>query len=190
MYRDLSVSGISELISVAGEIASDAEQRFGELSAAQINWKPGEDRWSIGQCVDHLIKSNQSYYPTFEKVIRREKKKTLWERIPVVPAVWGKILIKTLEPDSPNKLKAPPIFRPTSSSIDEYIVGQFLDEQDRLIRFMKETSVMEVDRIIISSPVSGLITYSLMDGYRIIVTHERRHILQARRVMEAGGFPR
>jgi hypothetical protein len=29
-----------------------------------------------------------------------------------------------------------------------------------------------------------------MDGYRIIVTHERRHILQARRVMEAGGFPR
>lgn len=41
-----------------------------------------------------------------------------------------------------------------------------------------------------SSPVLGVITYSLMDASRIIVVHEQNHFAQARRVMESPGFPR
>jgi len=54
---------------------------------------------------------------------------------------------------------------------------------------MKATEDLDAEKIIISSPVTNLVTYSLMDAYRIIITHEKRHLLQAKRVSEADGFP-
>jgi hypothetical protein len=55
---------------------------------------------------------------------------------------------------------------------------------------MKATEDLDVEKIIISSPVTNLITYSLMDAYRIIINHEKRHFLQAIRVSEMDGFPK
>jgi hypothetical protein len=54
---------------------------------------------------------------------------------------------------------------------------------------MKATVVMNPEKIIIYSPVTKVVTYSLLDAYRIIAAHERRHFEQARRVMEMPGFP-
>jgi len=49
---------------------------------------------------------------------------------------------------------------------------------------------LNLQRIKNSSPVSRIITYSLLDAYTIIVVHEKRHFLQARRVLDSSGFPR
>lgn len=46
-----------------------------------------------------------------------------------------------------------------------------------------------IERTIITSPALNFVTYSLMDAYRILVVHERRHFQQARRVIEESGFP-
>jgi hypothetical protein len=46
-----------------------------------------------------------------------------------------------------------------------------------------------VARIIMVSPFVSFITYSVLDGCRLIVTHERRHLEQARRVTQAPEFP-
>jgi hypothetical protein len=44
--------------------------------------------------------------------------------------------------------------------------------------------------IIITSPFASVMVYILLDAFRLIVAHERRHFAQAQRVMEADGFPR
>jgi hypothetical protein len=31
------------------------------LSPQQLNWKPGEDLWSVGQCLQHLHATNEVY---------------------------------------------------------------------------------------------------------------------------------
>ena len=54
---------------------------------------------------------------------------------------------------------------------------------------MEATRGLDLDSITITSPVARFVTYSLMDAYRIIVVHEQNHFVQARRVMEAPGFP-
>ncbi len=36
---------------------------YGHLSAEQLNWTPAEGRWSIAQCLDHLITINRLYFP-------------------------------------------------------------------------------------------------------------------------------
>ena len=103
--------------------------------------------------------------------------------------VLGEFLIRTLHADSGRKVKARPAFYPSSSQIAPGIIATFLEQQDRLLRLMEATHGLDLNSITITSPVSRLITYSLMDAYRIIVVHEQNHFVQARRVMESRGFP-
>jgi len=68
-------------------------------------------------------------------------------------------------------------------------VASFLEQQDRLPRLVEASRGLSLEAITITSPVASFVTYSLMDAYRIIVVHEQNHFAQARRVLEAPGFP-
>jgi len=181
---------LSELVLAANAIADETLAAFGQFTAEQLNWKPDAERWSVAQCFDHLVTANAAYFPVFDQVLSGKNKRTFWTSLPWLPGFWGKMLIKSVSPESARKLKAPRIFQPASSRVDGAIIRRFVDQQHQVIKYMKATEGMDAERIIIPSPVTGLITYSLMDAYRVIVGHERRHILQARRVTATDGFPK
>ena len=181
---------LSALVFAANAITDETLAGFGDSTAQQLNWKPSADQWSVAQCFDHLVKANAAFFPIFEKVLSGEKKNTFWESLPWLPAFWGKMLIKAVAPESTRKLKAPKIFHPSSSSVDGAIIRRFIDQQNQVIRYIKATEDLDLEKITISSPVTHFITYSLMDAYRIIINHEKRHLLQATKVSEMDGFPR
>lgn len=180
---------LETLIQNARTIANDARSTFGGLSAAQLNWKPSAERWSIAQCFDHLITSNEGYLPIIEKVRGGTKKTRFLERLPVLPGLAGKLLIKSLDPASTRKLKAPKNFEPAQSDISASVIDDFVAQQDKVIEGMKSTSHLDLNRIVITSPAVSFVTYSLLDAYRIIVVHERRHFQQAQRVAAEPAFP-
>jgi len=180
---------LNSLIQSVRTIADDARSSFGTLSAAQLNWKPSAERWSVAQCFDHLIASNKGYLPIIESVRGGTKKKTFFERLPVLPGLAGKLLLKSLDPASPRKLKAPKNFEPAQSNISASVIDDFVAQQEKVIEGMKSTSHLDLERIVITSPAASFVTYSLMDAYRIIVVHERRHFQQAQRVTAEPGFP-
>jgi DinB superfamily len=181
-------AGLANLIATANNIANDARSTFGRLSLAQLNWKPSADRWSVAQCFDHLISSNKGYFPVIEDVLAG-KKRTFWERIPGLPGLAGKLLIKSMEPTSTRKVKAPKRFQPSQSDISASVIDDFAEQQGKLVEKMRATEHIDLENVIITSPVSAAITYSLMDAYRLIVVHEQRHYQQAKRVMEESAFP-
>ena len=178
---------MNAFIQEAEAIIAEVKTSFGHLSASQLNYKPSSQTWSVGQCLHHLVTSNSTYFPIFDKIIRREQQITLWERMPLLPNLFGKMLIRSLSPASTQKLKAPQVFRPANSDIDASIIEDFAQQQQRLIETVRASEGL--GRTIITSPASGLVTYSLYDAYNIILVHERRHVLQAQRVMKTPGFP-
>jgi DinB superfamily len=180
---------LDSLISQAGVIAKDARQVFGSLSPGQLNWKPSAERWSVAQCFDHLITTNSGYLPIVDDVLRGRKKSSVWQKLPVLPGFWGKMLIKSLDPSSTRKIRAPKKFQPAQSNVPATIVEDFVAQQNQVIEKMRATANLDLERIVITSPAASLVTYSLMDAYRIIVIHERRHFQQAQRVTEESGFP-
>jgi DinB superfamily len=180
---------LSDLLSEASTISKDTFSSFGNLTAEQLNWKPNAHHWSVAQCFDHLLIANATYFPSFENVLSGKKKNTFWESLPFLPSLWGSLVIKAVAPETTRKRKNPKIFNPSGSSVDEDIIRRFVDQQSDIVRYMKATENMDLEKVTISSPVSNLITYSLMDAYRIIVAHEKRHVLQAMRVLEMAGFP-
>ena len=185
---DPQKADLANLIAAANNIANETKSTFGHLTPSQLNWKPGADRWSVAQCFDHLLTSNQGYFPVIDNVLAG-KKKTFWESMPVLPGLAGKLLIKSLDPANTRKLKAPKKFEPAQSDIKGSVINDFVDQQGRIVEKMKASEHLDLEKIVITSPALAAITYSLMDAYRIIVVHEQRHFQQAKRVMQETGFP-
>jgi DinB superfamily len=189
MNYDLRDSDLAAILAEASGVAVETRRVFARLSDEQLNWKPSEREWSIGQCFDHLIISNRPYVQIFEEVLAGRRRPRLWERMPLLPRLFGTLLINTLRPDSGRRTKTRRVLYPSSSHIAPTIIVTFLDQQERLVRLMQASRGLDLDGITITSPVLRLVTYSLMDACRIIVVHEQNHVVQATRVMESPGFP-
>lgn len=181
---------VDRLISNVRTIADDALASFGKLSAEELNWKPAADRWSVGQCFDHLITSNKGYLPIIESVRSGQRKTSFLERLPMLPGLAGKLLIKSLDPASTRKIKAPKKFEPVQSNVSATVIDDFIAQQGQVIEGMKATSHLNLEKIVITSPALSVVTYSLLDAYRIIVVHEQRHVQQAKRVVAEPAFPK
>src|SRR5215510_3859049 len=176
------------VINAANDVANDARSTFGHLSPSQLNWKPSAERWSVAQCFEHLLTSNKGYLPIIDNVLAGYKW-TFWQSMPVLPGLMGKLLVKSMDPASTRKVKAPKRFQPAQSDISGSIINDFVDQQAKIVEKMKSTEHLDLEKIVMTSPVAAVVTYSLMDAYRLIVVHEQRHFQQAKRVTEEPGFP-
>ncbi|MBX7223170.1 MAG: DinB family protein [Blastocatellia bacterium] len=191
MAGDSELQSVKELIRAGEALTQEAQASFGQLNPAQLNWKPNPEQWSIGQCFDHLITTNGTYFPVVEALLAGTRTLNIWERLGVFSKAMGNWLLNALKEDpAKKKFAAPPAFRPTSSRLEGNILERFAQHQKCLLELMKRTEPFDLEQTIISSPALKPMTYSLMDAYRIIITHERRHLRQALRVMESPDFPR
>jgi hypothetical protein len=185
---DYRCADLPSLIAAANNVAAEAKSTFGHLSPSQLNWKPSAERWSVGQCFDHLLTTNEGYFPLIEDVLAG-KQQTLWQSMPLLPGLAGKLLLKFVDPASARKIKAPKRFEPAQSDISASVINDFVAQQGRIAGKMQETGHLNLEKIVITSPAASAVTYSLMDAYRIIVSHEQRHFQQAKRVTEEAAFP-
>jgi len=185
MNEERTKSVITDLES----ISEDARGAFGHLNGAQLNWKADEKSWSVAQCLDHLITINSLYFPIFEKMKSGPVENTFLEKYSPLSGFFGRHLIKAMGPENPKKMKTAKIAYPSASEIDAAIVETFA-QHNRELGANLANIASDVDlKTTITSPLAGFVTYSLDDCLTILVVHERRHLLQAKRVREADGFP-
>jgi len=170
---------LSNLISEFEKISDAAAKTFGNLTAEQINWKPGADGWSVEQ-----------YFPFIEKALMNGYKPSFWSKIPFVSGIFGNLLLKAVNPENRKKFKAPKTFNPGESAIGGDVVVDFTKNQNKLLGFLEASKNLEAAKIKISWAASNLVTFSLLDAYKILLTHERRHFIQAGKVLQAEGFPK
>ena len=180
---------VETVIAQAQRNAEAARSVVSGLSDAQLNWKPAPDQWSIAQCLEHLTAASGGFNPYFVEALARGRQRFAAASPPTYqPSVMGRWLIKHVEPESPRKLRAPKIFKPSTSNVQNAL-GSFLAQQKAFLKFVGETNGIDYNRTRLRSPVTPLVRYSLADAYVITVSHEQRHLQQARRVRETPGFP-
>ena len=179
---------LPKLIDEINAIADDAQKSFGWLNAQQLNWKPSANQWSVAQCLDHLIVINSTYFPVIDKIARNGYKPSLQQRLPLLPRFFAWLVLTAVSPGGKIKYKASAHTQPSSSTIAADVVARFKAHQQEVIRHMKITEKLDLKKTIITSPVASVAAYSMLDAFKIIETHERRHLQQAKQVMEAPGF--
>jgi hypothetical protein len=170
-------------------VTADAQAEFGAMSAAQLNWKPAPDSWSIGQCFDHLIKVNSQFFPEMERINSGGRKNSAWQSISPFTGFIGRWMLKSLDPASLKRLPAPKAGIPSTSDIDPNIIQKFAENQARACALIAGADGVDLKKTILTSPFIKVMTYNLSDGFKIMAIHERRHLGQAHRVAAAPGFP-
>jgi len=170
-------------------IAADAGTAFGRLDARQINWKADASRWSVAQCLEHLLTANRQMVEMADQALDATRGRTLWQRLPIWPGLLGRMLVRTQSPNATRRFKAPGKAQPAASALDTGIVARFVDRQRELIAKLDASATRDLAGVVMASPFLGVVTYSVLDGWRLIVAHERRHVQQAKQVMATPGFP-
>ncbi len=165
----------------------DFQAAFGHLSPAQLNWKPDPQTWSIAQNLDHLIVINSTYFPLLEKVRQGNYSLPFLARFGFLVNLFGKMILKASQPDRRRKMKTFPVWEPASSEISGDILERFAAHQAELKREIEASAGLLEQGTVIPSPGNRRIFYRLEMAFEIIVTHERRHLVQAKEVLERIG---
>lgn len=171
------------------EVADDARSTFGSFSVEQLNWKPAEKSWSVGQCFEHIIKTNHEFYPAFDEMATGTRKNSFFENYSPLSGFFGRFLIKAVSEDS-KKAKAPSNRIVPPSDIAPDIIDRFASHIEEVNRKVDACSGVDRQKTVVTSPFLKVFTYKLDDAYTVLVEHTKRHVRQAKRVVEADGFPK
>ncbi len=181
---------IPKFIEDLRQISVKAGNVFGGLSGEQLNWKSNAESWSIGQCFEHLIITNNLYFPNIQKVARGEHRNNFFSKIPFSTDLIAVLMKNSLKPEQVRKMKTFKIFEPAMSDIRVTIFDEFAENQRKLIAMIEAVKDLDIHKIKISEPLSVALNLRLSDAFEILVMHEKRHFLQAERVMRTEGFPK
>jgi hypothetical protein len=186
---DYTTLSLAEVSAGLGDVAREARAAFGHLSARQLNWRPDATRWSVAQCLDHLITANRLIFEAAEAAVTGARPRTVWQRLPILPGILGRMLIRSQSPAGVRKFTAPLRAQPGISAIAADIVQRFVEQHGRAVARVRELDDRRAARAIMTSPFIPVVTYSVLDGWRLVLAHDWRHLAQARRVMQTPGFP-
>lgn len=176
---------ISEYVSVKEEVGTE----FGGLSPHQLNWKPSEVSWSVGQCIEHLVLSKGFFMTVLEEVASGNRRNTFWENWSPLRYLGTRLYFSYIKSDK-TKVKAPTNRIVPPSEVDSDVVEKFSRQQDEIINTIGTISEADAGQVTLTSPFLKAVTYKFSDGLLILAEHDRRHIRQAIRVMETEGFPK
>lgn len=181
---------LEDVIAQMTKVSEAVQHEFGDLNEAQLNWKPNAKSWSVGQCLDHIIVSNRLYTKIFNGFINGTKTPNFFEKMGLFSGLFAKMLKRVTGPQPTQKIKTAHVFEPTQSEISPDIVANFLKMNEDFKALILGLDKLNLEKTIMSSPVSDMIVYSVKDACIILGNHEERHLNQARNIMKLEAFPK
>jgi hypothetical protein len=171
------------------DMARDTLATFGSLDARQLNWRPDATRWSVAQCFEHLLTANRLMFAAADAALDEAQPRTVWQRLPIMPGLFGRMLVSSQAPEATRKYKAAQQAQPATSDIAADIIPRIVEQHRNAIAWVDRLDEGRAARTIMTSPFIRVITYSVLDGLRLMVAHDRRHFEQARHVTHSPGVP-
>lgn len=176
-----------ELMAELARLAFEASRLAAPLDEERFNWQPEPGKsWSVGRCLEHLVRSNRLYLDAMEDVARAAAKtQGRCDPIPLDPGRLGRWFVGEMEPPPKRRMTSPKKSQPPSMCMKEATLVAFAGEQQRIIEFVRETACLDCNEIQFKNPfLYGLRVFNLATGMLVLAAHERRHLWQASQVVE------
>jgi hypothetical protein len=186
---DYTTLSLAEVKDGLDHVAQETQATFGGFDARQLNWRADAARWSVAQCFDHLLTADRLMFRAAEDALNNARPRTIWERLPVLPGILGRMLIRSQAPGGARRFTAPSKARPATSNIAADIIQRFVAQHNDAVAWVQALHERDAARAIMTSPFIRVVTYSVLDGWRLMLAHDRRHFEQACRVTQSPGFP-
>lgn len=176
---------LAQLRSTTGEIIQTVESRYLDLKPKDLNWKPGPQRWSIAECLEHLNLYGDFYHDVFAEAIQRGLQQGLAPQPTYQPGWLGNYFAQSMLPRDGKVANKMATFKdkdPAQSHLPPGVIPRFLEQQARLLRLLEEAQQVDLGRVRIPISISTWIKLKLGDGLRFVINHNQRHLQQAQDV--------
>jgi len=179
MSADERAKAIRLLQSSQKEFLSSVEG----LTDEQWNYKPGPDRWSVGETAEHILLSEGELFAYVQKALASDPNPD-WEA-----KTKGKTeFIEKVMGDRSHKAQAPEGLRPTNRfGSPQDSLKHFEESRAKTIQFLKDTK--DLRQHAADNPALG----KKLDAYQWILfvgAHSERHTKQINEVKADPNFPK
>jgi hypothetical protein len=156
------------------------------LTADQLRWRPSPERWSVAECVSHLLLTDTPYVEEIERQ---------YAAGPVEPrpndpymTTWvGRLMLNTVDPATARRVPTAGAFKPVKVPAD--FMADFIKHQRLLKKNVRDSANRNLNLVRVSSPVTKLLRFRLGECLHFLVIHQIRHLNQAHRVRQDPSFP-
>jgi hypothetical protein len=149
--------------------------------------RPHKEAWSVAECIEHLNLTSRAYVTIVRDAIQDGRARGLTDnagrnRLDVV----GWMFIKLLEPPVKRmRVQTTPPFVPPTVDPRPGVIAEYDGLQQKLIAFLAEAEGLALTKIKVASPFNAKFRYNMYSAYRMIASHQRRHLWQAEQAREA-----
>ncbi len=173
----------SEMLS----LLADTEQRLLELIAtvneAQWRWKPAPERWSVGECAEHIVRTERGLFANVEQALAQ----------PVDPDWHSKTgakteFIKRVMPDRSGRAQAPQEVRPEGKMTRDEVLGMFREHRARVLQFVEQDR-SPLKQHVVTHPFPVFGDLNAYDWLIYVPLHTLRHSKQIAEVQQTPGYP-
>lgn len=176
---------LKDVIKDYKEIEETTINAFQDLSEEDLVWKPAPEKWSIAECLKHIIIANSTYLKDIEHRLQKAEVKTI--EYPITFSITGKLFLYAVDPKYKWKVPAPKIFKPTKENKLENgkeSVEEFLKLQMEIMQIARRACAYDHQHVHTYSPLSKLLKFNVGEQLYIMMRHTKRHINQAIRVKD------
>lgn len=163
-----------------------ARQVADGLDRDAFNRRPEPDRWSVGECIEHLNASARLYLPALTEAIADARQRGLIGTRRSGRTLLGRLVVWSMEPP-PKRLTIRttwPELEPARDLAPADTLEQFELLHEELIIRMNEATDLDLKKVKMRSVLDRRLKLSLGDWFAFLPAHARRHLWQAARTRQ------
>ncbi len=167
----------------------EARDLSDKVDAARLAVVPDDESWSVAQIFDHLNTAGWLLLNEIERAIDEARTNGPFGEPPFAYGFISRWFVRAMQPSSSWTFTAPSVFEPESSATlhPNEAVREFVALQDHFADCLPQTVGLDLRRIRVASPAVPLLRISLGAWFEATLAHERRHLQQARTVLDRVG---
>jgi len=164
------------------ETMDNLEKSISGLSEEQMQFNPSDSAWSVSQCVEHIILTENMIFEMLKGYMAQPANPERRKEI-----VYSDEEIIAFLTDRTEKYKAPEILQTKGKYNDPETALQDLERQRaQILEFIKNTELEEIRNRVNDSPAGATDAYQSL---LFLAGHTARHTLQIQEVMADKNFP-
>ena len=170
-------------------IRADADSIILGLSDQQLQWHPRQGAWSIVECLAHLNSIDGQDLPQLFRGITAGRGNGTTGTGPFKWNWFERMFIAAVDVPVRMRVKSPRKYLPAKTFNARETILEFQRIQHDLYYLIAEADGLDLKKIKVVPPVAQWLKISIGARLELIAAHDRRHLLQARRVREHENFP-
>lgn len=168
------------------DLKTEATALIGEADDARLATPPDAETWAVVQLFDHMNTAGWLLLHELEDAIQAGRRDGPFGEPPFEYGFVSRWFVRSVEPSSGWSFTAPSVFEPDAPSMlhPDEVTEEFRGLQDQFADCVAAADGLDLRRIRVSSPAVPLLRISLGAWFEATLAHERRHLAQARAVLQ------